>query len=303
MKWAWFILRPFALTVIVYFLLQAMPGDFLLEASSFDETINAKLIEHHQLNSPWYLQISTLIQNLLALDFGPSTIYYPSTAQSVFVAPLTLTVTLASLAFILAIVLSLGFTLIANFTSRTLQKGSVHYFYIAGSSIPLLFLGPLLIWFFSIYTGWLPAGPIQSWQSYILPVLLLAWRPFFLLSRLHSRELAQVQKEYFIIVARAKGLSELRLLFTHQLKTSAAKVLGALHSISLSLFGGSLLIESLFGLSGLGQLFMSAILERDISVIIMTSFCSTLAFSVFEIVFSLSATLLDPRRREKVGTV
>ncbi|MFN8943022.1 MAG: ABC transporter permease, partial [Pseudobdellovibrionaceae bacterium] len=164
-------------------------------------------------------------------------------------------------------------------------------------SLPILFLAPMSIFVFSFYFELLPFAFLDTKLNYILPVFVLCLRPIAVLSQIQIRNQDEIQKQNFMQVAKAKGLTEQRLFFVHTLKNSLPMTASYLPDTLVGLVSGSFLVEMLFSIPGLGLLFVESIGERDYPMIVgITLVLGALFIFLSQLVETLQHSL-DPRKR------
>ena len=163
-------------------------------------------------------------------------------------------------------------------------------------------MASLLIWFFSLQTGWLPPGLWASFldgpEYWVLPSLTLCLRPLALLTRLVRGSVLEALEQDYIRTARSKGLTERSIIWKHALPNAWIPCLGILPSLAAHLLPGSFLVETVFQIPGMGRSFVNGVLNRDYTLVMGT----TLVFGVLLLAFNLLGDLAllwaDPRTRE-----
>ena len=162
-------------------------------------------------------------------------------------------------------------------------------------SIPNFVIGPVLVLFFAIRLHWLPVGGWGSWTSLVLPAITLAGPYVAYIARLMRTSMLEVLGQDFVRTARAKGLSESRVIYKHALKTALLPVVSYLGPLAANLLTGSLVIETLFNLPGAGPFFINSILNSDIFLLegVVIVYCALLV--ALNLAVDVAYTFLDRR--------
>ncbi|TQM11359.1 ABC transporter permease [Pseudonocardia kunmingensis] len=213
------------------------------------------------------------------------------------------TLSLALVALGLAVVISLTLGTLAAVRAGSVLDRAVAVFTAAGIALPQFWVGLLLVLAFSLYLGWLPATgytPLTEnaggWLSHLLlPALALAWLPAAELTRHVRSATAEVLVRDHILTARAKGLLTGRIVTRHVLRNAGIPVITVLGTRIAQLLGGTVVIETVFGIQGLGSLTVDAVLSRDMPVILGVVALATGVVLVINYLVDLSYGVIDPR--------
>jgi oligopeptide transport system permease protein len=174
-----------------------------------------------------------------------------------------------------------------------------------GISVPNFVLAPLLVLVFAVYLGWLPAGGLGEvgfwqggWKNLVLPVITLALTQVAYIARLTRGSMIEVLRSNYIRTARAQGLSTLTILLRHALKPALIPVVSYLGPATAGLITGSVVIEQIFGLPGLGRYFVTGALNRDYTLVLGIVVFYGALIILFNFLVDLVYGWLDPRSRE-----
>ncbi|HWD14392.1 ABC transporter permease [Pseudochrobactrum sp. sp1633] len=300
------ILTTLAASVVVFLLMQVLPGDpaaVMLGINAQPDTL-AALQKQLGLDAPLMLRYFNWISGFFTGDFGTSYTY--SVPVSELVAPRVLvTLPLAVLAMILSLVIAIPLGVMA--AAKRGQAADVVGMSVAqiGVAVPNFWLGLLLILFFALYLGWFPASGFAGWEdglwtgtrSLILPAVALALPLGAILARVTRSAVLESLNEDFVRTARAKGLSRQAALWKHATPNALIPVVTILGLQFSFLLAGTIIIENVFNLPGLGRLIFQSIAQRDL--IVVQSLVTLLAASVIAVNFlvDLAYGFLDPRLR------
>jgi oligopeptide transport system permease protein len=230
-------------------------------------------------------------------DFGPSFQYKDFTVTELITAGFPVSLRLGGLAMILALVVGVAIgTLAALRHNRPADRLSMAAAMV-GISIPNFVVAPLLVLIFAIYLGWLPAGGLGDGdiRHLVLPVIALALPQIAYISRLTRGSMIEVLNSPFIRTARAKGLRERKVVLGHALKPALLPVVSYLGPATAGVITGSVVIEQIFGIPGLGRYFVQGALNRDYTLVMGVVVFYGALIILFNLLVDLVYAWLDPR--------
>lgn len=275
--------------------LRHFPGAPFAEDSSLHPSVRQSLEEKFQPNQNELSAYLLYWKNVTTGELGVSLNSGNRSVFSILRQKFRATIWLSSGALILTILLGLILGLLPHLNSKAsfviIQSQSV------GLSLPTLFLGPLLLWVLCFQFELLPLRFDGSLSSYWLPLALLSFRPSLLLSQLLSQNLKQTLGLNHIRTMKSMGVSNSRLVLKWALKNSAPLFLAGLPSLGAGILSGSLLIETLFSIQGLGSLMVQSLLDRDWMLISGLVFLFAVLLIVLQIIVDALLMILDPRIR------
>ena len=288
----------FVVTVACFGMLQLLPGDpiiTILGNSAADPVKVAALTKELGLDRPFPAQYAAWAGRFITGDFGHT--YNQGGGEQVRKAiqrdfPVTFELALVSLALALFVAVILG--TISAYRAGTKTDRAISVFNYAALSSPGFVVGPILIFFIGLQFGWLPVGQFVPWsdgiidhiRSMILPCITLAFGLIPNFSRLLRTDMESTLKEDFILMAKAKGISDRRILLRHALRPSSLTLI-TVAGVSLGgLISGAVIVERLYNLPGLGTLIISGIAQREYLLVLAV-------VTIVTIVILLTATLVD----------
>ena len=201
---------------------------------------------------------------LLQGDFGRSTKLKDRNIGELLRAALPTSLTIGALALLLSTAVGVWLGSVAAVRKNTWVDSATMLGALAAISVPTFVTGPALVLIFSLWLGWLPVGGWTGISSLILPAITLAGPFVAYIARLTRTSMLEVLNQDFVRTAHAKGLSEQRVLYKHVLKVGILPVVSFLGPLSANLLTGSLVIESVFSLPGMGGFFVNSVLNRDV---------------------------------------
>jgi len=293
-------------SVFVFLLLRLTPGDpaAILAGDAATTEQLERIREAMGLNEPILTQYFTWMGKIMQGDLGVSLISGVPVLDMVSqrIGP---TISIAVLTIIIAVLVAIPMGVVAAWRHRSWADYLVMSFSVFGFSVPVFLVGYVLLLIFSVNLGWLPVQgfkPISSGlggflERAILPALTLASIYIALIARMTRAAMLDVLGEDYIRTARAKGVSDRRLLFVHALKNAAVPVVTIVGTGFALLISGVVVTESIFNIPGIGRLTVDAVLARDYPVIQAMILLTSALYVFVNLLIDLSYTLFDPRIR------
>ncbi len=305
--------------VIVFALMRLVPGDPAVVFLGENATPDAVAALQHQLglDRPWPVQLGRYVAALSRGDLGQS-IFQRAPVARIIAGRLPATVELAFAALVFATLLGTVLGVLAAARRGSLADLGIMFFAQLGVSVPIFWLGILLIALFAVRLDWFPAvgrgEPIlsalghpralfDSMSHLFLPTVALGWSSAAVVSRLVRSSLLDTLHEDYVRVARANGLPEQTVWVSYALRNALVPVVSVLGVRFGVLLGGAVLTESIFGWPGLGQLAVTAISQRDIPLVQGIVLVFALMFLILNLAVDLFYGALDPRIRVGEGGV
>ncbi len=289
------ILTLLMIVVLTFFLMHAIPGGPFTAERELPPEVEAALVAKYNLDAPLLQQLGDYILNLLHGDLGPS-FKYPGMSVNDFIRegfPVSGRLGLVTILFVLFASIPMG--ILAALKSGKWQDMLTMLIATIGVTIPSFVIATIMIYIFSYKLDWLPAFGLESPMHYILPVIALGGYSLSFMARLMRSSLLEVLDQDYIRTARAKGLSEFKVITKHALRNALIPVITILGPTIAGLLTGSFVIEKIFALPGMGQHFVTSITNRDYTTILgITIFYATfLVVMIF--VVDMFYILIDPR--------
>jgi oligopeptide transport system permease protein len=295
-------LPTLALIIALSFLLTRLaPGGPFDEEQALPPEIRANLEAAYGLDQPVLVQLGRYLTGLLRGDFGPSFKFRDFTVSELIAdgLPVSLTIGLAALALALAIGVPAGIW--AALSRGRVADRLVMTIAVAGISIPVFVIAPLLTLVFGIWLRWLP---VAGWMpgrptDLVLPVVTLALPVVAYLARLTRGSLLEVLRATWIRAARARGLPERTVILRHALPAALLPVVSYLGPAAAAVLAGSLVVETLFGLPGMGRHLVQGALNRDYTLVMGMVIVYAALMILLNLLADLVYAWLDPRIRQE----
>jgi oligopeptide transport system permease protein len=292
-----------ALVVALSFLLTRLaPGGPFDEEQALAPEIRANLEAAYGLDDPVHVQFARYVQGLLRGDFGPSFKYRDFTVSELIAGGLPVSLVIGGAAILLALALGIPAGLWAAQARGGAADRIVMALAVAGISIPVFVAAPVLALVFGIWLGWLP---VAGWApgrplDLVLPVVSLALPVLAFVARLTRGSLLEVLRASWIRAARARGLPERAILLRHALPAALLPVVSYIGPAAAAVLAGSLVVETLFGLPGMGRHLVQGALNRDYTLVMGMVIVYAVLMILLNLVADLTYSWLDPRiRRER----
>lgn len=288
--------------IITFLMIYAAPGGpFDAERVASPEIIE-KLNEAYDLDKPIHVQIYKYLYNAIQGDFGPSFKYPGRTVSELIMSGLPTTIELALYSILFAIFLGVISGLLASLNPGKILDIVPMSISLLGICIPSIILGPVLVLIFGI---WYEALPVYGWGDNpgdkILPTITLGTAYAAIFARLTRGGMLEVLGQDFIRTARAKGLSEIRIVVVHALRGGILPVISFLGPAIAGLLAGSFVVETIFQINGVGRFYVQAAFNRDYMMILGTSILFTFMTLTFVLISDIMASFLNPTLRDSGG--
>ena len=293
---------PVLLAVITFtfVMVHSAPGGPFDEEKAVSPEVLVKLNERYNLNEPLMVQYFDYLSNVLQGDFGPSFRYPSRSVTELISIGLPITFELALYSILFALMLGIIAGVISSLRPNTAYDYVPMTIAMAGICIPSIVLGPSLTLIFGIQLNWLP---VTGWGDMpgdkVLPTITLGTAYAAYCARLTRGGMLEILNQDFIRTARAKGLSEFRVVVVHALRGGLTPVIAFLGPAMAGLLAGSFVVETIFGIPGLGRFYVEAAFNRDYTMILGTSIFFSCLIISFNLLSDLVAASLNPKLRDQ----
>ncbi|MBL8582357.1 MAG: ABC transporter permease subunit [Rhizobiaceae bacterium] len=287
----------FIIVTISFFMIRIAPGGPFSLERPIDPLIIENLKRSFNMDKPLHEQYLLYLWNLAHGDLGPSFTRRDFTVVDLFRTGLPVSIQIGGLAILIA--LMVGTTLGALAALR--QNTWVDYMVVGtatfGITIPTFVIAPVLSLLFGVMLGWVPAGGWGTWQHMILPVATLALPQIAIVARLTRGATIEALRSNHVRTARAYGLPPRVVVVVHTLRGAILPVVSYLGPTAALLLTGSVVVETIFGIPGIGRYFVQGALGRDYTLVMGTVVVIAVFVVVFNLIVDILYALLDPRVR------
>jgi oligopeptide transport system permease protein len=282
---------------ITWGLIRIAPGNFYTSEKPLPPAIRKNIEEKYCLKCPWYEQYGRMIYNIVRGDFGESLKYEGQSVNGILARTVPVSATIGLLAYLLALLIGLTFGTIAALKQNSgFDYGSMAVSML-GISVPNFVLGPILVLVFSLWLYILPPARWGGVLNLILPIVTLSAIYAAYIARLTRAGMLEVLRSDYIRTARAKGLSEWNVVFRHALRGGLMPVVSYTGPALAGLLAGTVVIERVFAMPGLGNVFIQSVLNRDEPLTLGVVAFLSIVIMVFNLLVDITYAYLDPRIR------
>jgi oligopeptide transport system permease protein len=302
-----FIIRRLIITVptilivitLTWGLIRLAPGNFYTGEKPIPKAIQNNIREKYGLNKPWYVQYGKMMGHILLFDFGNSLKYEGQSVNKIIARSLPVSAAVGISAYLLALVVGIGLGSVAALKQNSKWDYGSMALAMLGISIPNFVLGPILVLCFSLTLYWFPPARWYGFpsNSLVLPVITLSAIYMAYIARLTRAGMLEVLRSDYIRTARSKGLSELQVIMRHALRGGLMPVVSFTGPALAFLLTGTVVVERLFALPGLGNYFIQASLNRDEPLIIGIVAFIAITLLLMNLLVDIAYAYLDPRIR------
>ena len=293
------IIIPMSLLVVsvTWGLIRMAPGNFYSGERKLPPAIEENIKKKYGLDKPIYQQYLIMIGNVIRLDFGDSLKFEGKSVNQIISNHFPYSATLGILAYLLALLVGLSAGFIAALRQNSAADYAAMSLAMLGQSVPNFVIGPVLVIVFALWLYIFPPARAGGAMSYVLPVITLSAIYIAYIARLTRAGMVEVLRSDYIRTARAKGLSEVKVLAKHALKGGLIPVVSYTGPALAGLLAGTVVVERVFAMPGLGNMFINSVLNRDEPLTLgIVAFLSILIM-VFNLLVDISYAFLDPRIR------
>ena len=289
----------FVIIAISFFLMHVAPGGPFDMEKPLPPEIKANLLRVYNLDQPVWKQFLLYLNNLAHGDFGPSYVFMNFSVNELFRIGLKVSLPLGLAAFFLSLMLGGILGIIATLRQNLAADFAVIGLATAGSTVPTYVVAPIIQLFFGLWLKWLPVG---GWNDGALvnmigPVITLALPYIAVVARLMRGSMIEALHAHHIRTVRAMGLSDFSIVIRHALRSALLPVLSYAGPAAAGLVTGSLIVETIFGIPGIGRYFIDSALNRDYTVVMGTVVVLALFTIIFNLIVDVLYAIVDPRVR------
>jgi oligopeptide transport system permease protein len=289
-----------ALVTLTFFVMRLTPGGPFSSNRKISPDILANIEATYHLDEPLLQQFARYVWGVVRFDFGPSIRFRDYTVADILMTGLPYSLTIGFWAIIVATVTGVTLGILGALKRNSIIDYSTGVLGVIGIAVPIFVLAPLMQVYFALTLRWFPVGGWNDgWRSIVLPIVALALPNIAYISRLTRTAMIETLRENYVRTARAKGIGNARVIWRHALTGAILPVVAYLGPATAAVITGSIVIETIFALPGIGRHFVDAALNRDYPLVMGI----TILYGGFLIVFNILADILrgwlDPRVRHE----
>lgn len=289
----------FVIITLSFFIVRAAPGGPFDREKRLPPEIMRNIEAKYNLDEPLIMQYGRYMLDILRGDLGPSFAYPDHDVNYFIFNSLPKSLILGSIALGIAVIIGVGVGMISSIRQNTWVDYTAMSFAVIGITVPLFVVGPVLMYFLALKLNWLPtSGWVtgqHGWVTIIMPVVTLSLPYFAYNARLSRASILEVLRSDYVRTARAKGLREIVIMFKHVLKGALLPVVSYLGPAFAGIITGSVVVERIFRIPGLGQFFVQAAFNRDYTLLMGTVIVYSVILILMNFVVDILYGFLDPR--------
>ena len=291
----------FIIITVSFFMMRLAPGGPFDAEADLDPLVKANLEASYGLDKPIGTQYLLFLKGLGQFQFGPSTTYPDRTVGELIADGLPITLKLGVTAIILAAILGIGAGIIAARNRNGLLDATIMGLASIGVAIPNFVIAPVLTLIFGVYLHLLPVagwgdGSLHYW---ILPVIALVLPQVAAIARIMRGSMLEILSADYVRTARAKGMPERRILWRHVMRFAFLPVMSYLGPVAANIVTGSVIVEQIFSLPGVGRFFVQGAINRDYGLVMGIVILYATVLILLNLLVDIAYGWLDPRTRIK----
>ena len=293
------ILSIFVVATLTFFLMNLVPGGPFVAEKSISKEAQAALEAKYGLDKPLFERYVTYMTDFVKGDMGVSLRQRGRTVSDIIFSKFPVSARLAGIAVLVSLIIGIPLGCLSAYNRGKFADNFIIVLATCGIAIPSFISSVLLLYTFGGKLGWLPTIGLETLSSYIMPVTALSIYPTAYITRLMRSSLLDVMGQDYIRTAKAKGLSNFKILFKHALRNAILPVITYVGPMLASLMTGSFIVEKIFTIPGLGREFVNAINQKDYTMIMGTTIILATLIITANVIVDILYKIIDPRIKLK----
>jgi oligopeptide transport system permease protein len=294
-KLFYMLLTLIVLATATFFLMKAIPGDPFMGEKKLPTEIYNNIMEKYGFDQPVYKQYLTYMNNLFHFDLGTSMKSTHMTVNYIIKQSFENSAKLGLVTIVVSVITGIGLGIIAALFHRKLVDNSTTIMAVLGVSIPSFVLGPLMQYYFGVKFGWFNVAGLNEPLDYVMPTIALAALPIAFIARLTRSNMIEVMNADYIKTANSKGLPISFIVYRHALRNAILPVVTYLGPMTANIITGSVIVEAIFGIAGLGKYFVESVTNRDYTLIMGITLFYAIILMVMRLCTDIAYAFIDPR--------
>jgi oligopeptide transport system permease protein len=287
----------FIITTATWFLMQLLPGSPIQNFEKLPPDQRAQVQKQYHLDDPLPIQYAAYMTGLLRGDLGDSYLYGGRSVTSIIMERLPVSLFLGTQAIIVGLVVGLFLGIVSALKQNSIWDSGAAFLAVLGVSVPDFVLAPLAQYWLGLKLGIFPIAFFESWWHSVLPSLVLSTIIAAVIATFTRTEMLEVLGQDYVTLAKAKGLSRLAVVLRHVLRNSMIPLVTIMLPLTAALVTGTLIVETVFSIPGLGEQFVRSIFEKDFPIIMGTTILYSVFFVGSYLLQDILYGIIDPRIR------
>ncbi|MDC2863906.1 MULTISPECIES: oligopeptide ABC transporter permease [unclassified Bacillus (in: firmicutes)] len=296
-RFAYMVITLFLITTLTFFLMKLLPGSPLKNQEKLSPAQKEIILEKYGLNDPLPVQYVHYMKNLAKGDLGVSFQYDNRPVTDMIIGRIGPSAQLGFQAIVLGTIIGLLLGIVAALRTNTWADYGATFISVLGMSVPAFVFAALLQYYIAVKLGWLPVAFWKGFEYTILPTIALAVSVVATIARFARTELIEVMQAEYILTAKAKGLSQGVIIVKHALRNALIPIITILGPMVAALMTGTLVVEQVFAVPGLGEQFVKSIPLNDYTIIMGTTIFYSALFILVIFIVDVLYGVVDPRIR------
>jgi len=304
-KFVYLLISMFVLASATFFLMKAIPGDPFMSEKAVPPEIKAKLLAHYGLDQPVIVQYGNYLKNLLQFDFGMSMKRQHLTVVGIIGTSFVYSLQLGIVSLVVSVILGLALGMIAALHHRKFFDDAAMVLAVLGVSVPNFVLASMLQYVLGVKLGMFHVAGLNGPFDFVMPTIALSALPIAFIARLTRSSMLEVLNADYIKTAKSKGLPGTLIMMRHALRNGILPVVTYLGPLTASVITGSVVVEQIFGIPGLGKYFVESVSNRDYTLIMGITLFYGIILMATRFLTDVAYGFIDPRIKlsaDKGGT-
>ena len=293
---AYMFVALFIIISVTWFISKLLPGTPFADQKLTPES-RAQLFDKYGLDEPWPVQYGKYMLNVAQGDLGNSYYFQSKPVTEIILARLPVSAFIGIQAIVIGLIIGLVLGIIAALRHNSFWDSAATVLAILGVSVPSFVLGPILQYWLGVKLGWFPIAFFESWWHSVLPSLALSVFVIATVARFIRAEMLEVMGQDYTTLAKAKGLSELAVVMKHVLRNALIPLVTVLAPLTIYIVTGSLVVEQIFAVPGIGEEFVRSVVVSDYAMILGTTIFFSVLFILALLIQDILYGIIDPRIR------
>jgi oligopeptide transport system permease protein len=286
----------FIIISVTWFISKLLPGTPFADQKLTPES-RAQLFDKYGLDEPWPVQYGKYMLNVAQGDLGNSYYFQSKPVTEIILARLPVSAFVGIQAIVIGLVIGLVLGIVAALRHNSFWDSAATVVAILGVSVPSFVLGPILQYWLGVKLGWFPIAFFESWWHSVLPSLALSVFVIATVARFIRAEMLEVMGQDYTTLAKAKGLSGLAVVMKHVLRNALIPLVTVLAPLTIYIITGSLVVEQIFAVPGIGEEFVRSVVVSDYAMILGTTIFFSVLFILALLIQDILYGIIDPRIR------
>ena len=287
----------FIIATVTWFLMQLLPGSPIQNAEKLTEEQEAQIGAQYNLDKPLLVQYALYMADMARGDLGNSYQYGGTPVTSIIMQRLPVSAFLGTQAILVGLVVGLLLGILGASKQNTIWDSGAAFLAVLGVSVPEFVLAPIAQYWLAFKLGIFPIAFFESWWHSVLPSLVLSTIIAAVIATFTRTEMLEVLGQDYVTLAKSKGLSRLAVIVRHVLRNSMIPLVTILLPLTAALVTGTLVVETVFSIPGIGEQFVRSIFDKDFPIIMGTTMLFAVFFVASYLIQDILYGIIDPRIR------